>query len=211
MIGRVRIAIVGFGLIGGSIARALGRREAAPTLGERIELAAWSRTADGPQAALAEGVVQRAPATLGETLRGAELVVLAAPPLACLELLDGLAGPLADALATGATVTDVAEYEAGRSATPGRRRSPCASSAGTRWPAASATGSSAAEADLFVEPALGGRLRGAVAEPGESTGSSASPGPAGRVRSGWVRPTTTPPLRRSATLHSSSPPRSSKR
>lgn len=108
MIGRVRIAIVGFGLIGGSIARALGRREAAPTPGGRIELAAWSPTTAGPRAALGEGVLERAPDTLRETLTGAELVVLAAPPLDCLALLDELAGPLSDALATGATITDVA-------------------------------------------------------------------------------------------------------
>ncbi len=164
MIGRVRIAIVGFGLIGGSIARALGRREAAPTLGERIELAAWSRTADGPQAALREGVVQRAPATLGETLRGAELVILAAPPLACLELLDGLAGPLADALATGATVTDVASTKLAI----GARADALALRFVGGHPMAGRerTGSSAAEADLFVD-APWVVTPGAVAETGD--------------------------------------------
>jgi prephenate dehydrogenase len=53
-------------------------------------------------------VIQRAAGTLAETIEGADLVVLAAPPSACLELLDELAGPLRESLAPGATLTDVA-------------------------------------------------------------------------------------------------------
>ena len=108
MIGRVRIAIVGFGLIGGSIARALRRTDGPAVRGEPITVAAWSRRPDGPRAALAEGVVDAAPATLGSTVEGADLVVLAAPPLAALELLDALAGPLGAGLAADATISDVA-------------------------------------------------------------------------------------------------------
>jgi prephenate dehydrogenase len=151
MIGRVRMAIVGFGLIGGSIARALRRREAAPTIGERIELAAWSRSPSGPSAALAEGILDRAPESLAEVLRGAELIVLAAPPLACLALLDELAGPLREAVATGATVTDVASSK--------QAIVDHADVLGLRFVGGhpltgrEATGYEAAEADLFVDHA----------------------------------------------------------
>ncbi len=107
LIAPLRIAIVGFGLIGGSIARAL-RRAAASADGSPFEIAAWSPSAAGPRAALAEGMIDRAPGTLAETIRGADLVVLAAPPSACLELLDELAGPLREYLAPAATLTDVA-------------------------------------------------------------------------------------------------------
>ncbi len=104
----MRVAIIGFGLIGGSIARALHRADGAATDGQTFEVAAWSRSVAGPLAALAEGVVDRAPGTLVQTLEGADLVVLAAPPLTCLALLDELAGPLRGSLAPGATMTDAA-------------------------------------------------------------------------------------------------------
>lgn len=108
MIGRVRIAIVGFGLIGGSIARALRRPEAARIVPEGIELAAWSRRAAGPGLALAAGIVDEAPLDLVTTASGADLVVIAAPPIASIELLRELAGPLRTRLAAAAVVTDVA-------------------------------------------------------------------------------------------------------
>jgi prephenate dehydrogenase len=57
---------------------------------------------------LAVGVLDAAPDSLVEVLECADLIVLAAPPLACLDLLDQIAGPLRPALAPGATVTDVA-------------------------------------------------------------------------------------------------------
>jgi prephenate dehydrogenase len=111
MIAAVRIAIVGYGLIGGSIARAL-RRAVPPgegrSDGTRPMIAAWSRHSDGPRAMLAAGVLDAAPDSLVEVLECADLIVLAAPPLACLDLLDQIAGPLRPALAPGATVTDVA-------------------------------------------------------------------------------------------------------
>jgi prephenate dehydrogenase len=108
MIGRVRIAILGFGLIGGSIARALRSGGGAAIRDGRHSIAAWSRRPDGPRTALDEGVLDAAPADLGSTLEDAELVVLATPPLACLDLLDELAGRLRAALPPGATVSDVA-------------------------------------------------------------------------------------------------------
>ena len=111
MIGVVRIAIVGFGLIGGSIARAL-RRPAAETRpdddAERPWIAAWSPSRGGPDRALSEGTVDAAPMTLAGAIADAELVVLAAPPLACLDLLAQLAGSSTGLLGAAATLTDVA-------------------------------------------------------------------------------------------------------
>jgi prephenate dehydrogenase len=140
----VRIAIVGFGLIGGSVARALRRLDVPPAAGPAFEIAAWGRSGAGPLAAMAEGVVDRAPTTLAATLEDAELVVLAAPPLACLELLDELAGPLRRSLAPGATLTDVASTKAAIVARADGHRlafvggHPMAGSERTGYPAASA-------------------------------------------------------------------------
>ncbi|HSS36158.1 MAG TPA: prephenate dehydrogenase/arogenate dehydrogenase family protein, partial [Patescibacteria group bacterium] len=145
----MRIAIVGFGLIGGSIARGLARPGAAASLAGPVDLAAWSLTSAGTRAALADGVIGRAPATLGETVDGADLVVLAAPPLDCLDLLDELGGALVGALAAGATITDVASTKAvviERADRLGLRFV-----GGHPMAGRDATGYAAAEADLFVD------------------------------------------------------------
>jgi prephenate dehydrogenase len=105
----VRVAIIGFGLIGGSMARALRRPGAAPLGGERPSIAAWSPSRAGPLAALTDGSVDAAPAALAETLEGADLVVLAGPPMACLALLDDLGGSESRRrLGSDAVITDVA-------------------------------------------------------------------------------------------------------
>jgi prephenate dehydrogenase len=96
----MKLAFLGLGQIGGSIARA------ASAAGFATRITAWSPSGTGPRAAAADGVVPAASA--GEAIRGADLIVLAAPPLACLELLDELAGPLAAHLAPDAVITDVA-------------------------------------------------------------------------------------------------------
>jgi prephenate dehydrogenase len=98
----MRVAILGFGLIGGSIARALAAS------GTEWSVAAWSPTGGGPRAAQADGTIGAAPATIEDTITGANLVILAAPPLACLELLGRLGGSLRDSLAGETVVTDVA-------------------------------------------------------------------------------------------------------
>ena len=111
MIGVVHIAILGFGLIGGSIAHALRRTSVdtgAQDAAGRTWIAAWSRHRTGPDTALADGVIDDAPRTLAATVAGAELVVLAAPPLACLDLLAELAAPSAGQLGLAVTLTDVA-------------------------------------------------------------------------------------------------------
>lgn len=101
----MRIALLGLGLIGGSVARAVRRA------GED-RLVAWTPSGSGPAAALAAGVVDVAAPTPEAALDGAELVVLAASPLDCLELIDRLAGPWRAALRPDATVTDVASTKA---------------------------------------------------------------------------------------------------
>jgi arogenate dehydrogenase (NADP+) len=99
----VRVAFLGLGLIGGSVARAIRRDvDAAATL------VAWTPAGSGPRAALAEGVLDGVATDPADAIEGADLVVLAAPATTCLELVGRLGGPLRSALAPGATVTDVA-------------------------------------------------------------------------------------------------------
>jgi prephenate dehydrogenase len=104
----MRIAFLGIGLLGGSIARAL---RLAPG-GDDLHLVAWSPGGDGPTAAHAAGVIDATATTPGAAIRDAALVVLAAPPLACIDLLERLGADLRSSLAPGATVTDVASTKA---------------------------------------------------------------------------------------------------
>jgi prephenate dehydrogenase len=98
----MRVALLGFGLIGGSIARSL-RRDAGDW-----SIAAWSPSGDGPGRARDEGVVDAASASPDEAVRDADLVVLAGPPLAILDVIDELGrGALAAALRANTVVTDV--------------------------------------------------------------------------------------------------------
>jgi prephenate dehydrogenase len=99
----MRVAILGFGLIGGSVARALHAR--AP--GDWT-VTAWSPSGDGPRQAQDAGEIDRAAGTIAQSVEAAEQIVLAAPPIECLDLLDQLGGPLRRAVPEGAVVTDVA-------------------------------------------------------------------------------------------------------
>jgi prephenate dehydrogenase len=98
----VRVAFLGLGLIGGSVARVL-RRDVAAT----ATIVAWTPTGAGPRAAHAAGVLDRVASDPAAAIEGAELIVLAAPATASIELVERLAGPLRSALAPDATVTDV--------------------------------------------------------------------------------------------------------
>jgi prephenate dehydrogenase len=102
--GVVRLSILGFGLIGGSIARSLHER-CEPG---QWRVTAWSRSRGPVEQAVTDGAVAVAAATVGEAVRDAEIVVLAAPPLICLDLIDMLAGPLRGSMPEDCTVTDVA-------------------------------------------------------------------------------------------------------
>jgi prephenate dehydrogenase len=95
-----RVAFLGFGLIGGSIALAL--REA----GYRGAIVAWTPRGNGPAEGLRRGLVDAAPPSAAAAIDQGELIVLAGPPLA---VTASLADPdLARVAGAGATVTDVA-------------------------------------------------------------------------------------------------------
>ncbi|MGZ3588328.1 MAG: prephenate dehydrogenase [Candidatus Limnocylindrales bacterium] len=98
----MRVALLGLGLIGGSIARALAAAGG-------WHVVAWSRTREGPRRALAEGIVAAVAERPDAAVAEAELVVLAAPPLANLALVR-LVGPAVAAHA--ATLTDVSSAKA---------------------------------------------------------------------------------------------------
>jgi prephenate dehydrogenase len=99
----VRVAFLGLGLIGGSIARALRQDPAGGW-----SVAAWTPRGSGPREAAAAGILDLAAGTIEAAVDGADLVVLAAPPGECLALLDELAGPVAPFLAPDVVITDVA-------------------------------------------------------------------------------------------------------
>jgi prephenate dehydrogenase len=100
----MRVALLGFGLIGGSIARAL--REAPDR--DAWHVTAWSPSGDGPRRAAADGVIADASGDAARAMRDAELVVLAAPPGATLDRLEWLARASGTTLDPAAVVTDVA-------------------------------------------------------------------------------------------------------
>jgi len=100
----MRVAILGFGLIGGSLARALS----VAADHESWSVAAWSPTGQGTRQAAADGAIELAAASAAEALEGRELVVLAAPPTATLTLIERLGNGLNVALDPGAVITDVA-------------------------------------------------------------------------------------------------------
>lgn len=95
----MRVAFLGLGLIGGSLALA--------TRSPDRHVVAWSPRGDGPRAALAAGAIDEVAATREDAVRGADLVILAAPPLEVIRLV-GWLGVERASLAAGATVTDVA-------------------------------------------------------------------------------------------------------
>ena len=141
----MRLVIIGFGLIGGSIARAVRGRT---PVGDRWSIAAWSPSGRGPSVALEEGIVDLAPARIEDALAGADLVVIAAPPLACLEMLALLADRGPAALPTGTIVTDVASTKRAIVERATELRLPFVG--GHPMAGSERSGFAAASADLFV-------------------------------------------------------------
>jgi len=74
--------------------------------GDPWRVAGWTRTEAARRAAGRDGI--DVAASTSAAIGGADVVILAVPPLACLELLDEIAGPLHDAVAADAVITDVA-------------------------------------------------------------------------------------------------------
>jgi prephenate dehydrogenase len=140
-----RIAFLGFGLIGGSVAKAL--RAASTADGGSLRLVAWTPEGTGPRAGLAAGILDVAAPDAAAALDGAGLVILAAPPLGVLELLDDLAGPLRNSLAADVTITDVASTKAAISDRAARRGLPFVG--GHPMAGRDESGVAASSADLF--------------------------------------------------------------
>ncbi|MBI2764263.1 MAG: prephenate dehydrogenase/arogenate dehydrogenase family protein [Chloroflexi bacterium] len=107
-----QIAFLGFGLIGGSIARALARPGSGPSPTGRPRLIAWTPTGNGPERALAEGVIDRTAASPADAIDGADLVVIAAPPIESIALVRRLGTDLAAHLGPECLVTDVTSTKA---------------------------------------------------------------------------------------------------
>jgi prephenate dehydrogenase len=100
----MHLAFIGFGLIAGSIARAIRADPAS----RDWTMAAWSPSGNGPRQAVADGVLDVAATSPESAIPGADLVVLAGPATVCLADLDRLAGPWRGLLSPDAVITDVA-------------------------------------------------------------------------------------------------------
>lgn len=96
------VAIVGLGVMGGSLARALASAPNAPTI------VGWSPDADEREAAHREGVISTAAPSVEAAMVDADLVVLATPLAATLALLATVVATASEE----ATVTDVASLKA---------------------------------------------------------------------------------------------------
>lgn len=138
-----RIAFIGFGLIGGSIALAL--REA----GAKAPLVAWTPEGTGPAEGLRRGILDEAPRNAAAALEGAGLVILAGPPRSVMAHLQHLGGPMRRFLTPDTTVTDVASTKALIVATAEDLRIPFVG--GHPMAGRETTGVRAATADLFVD------------------------------------------------------------
>jgi len=98
-----RIAIIGLGLIGGSIGLALKRSSI-----KELHVVGTARTRDTLQRAKKLGAIDEEARTAGEAVRDARLVIIAAPILATRPLFE----EIAPALLPGAIVTDVGSTKA---------------------------------------------------------------------------------------------------
>lgn len=96
------VAILGLGVMGGSLARALME------LADKPRVTGWSPNVEERKDALAAGAVDAAPEAWEEAVRDAELVVLAAPLGASCALL----ARVAEAAPAAGTLSDVASLKA---------------------------------------------------------------------------------------------------
>ena len=99
----VRLSLLGFGLIGGSIARALAERDPASWV-----VTAWSRTREDAARGLADGVLAAVASDPESAADASDLTVLAASPTANLELVDRVGPVVARA---GGLLSDVSSVQ----------------------------------------------------------------------------------------------------
>ena len=97
-----RLCIIGVGLIGGSLARALRAADAVD------EVVGYGRSVENLDEAVRLGVIDWAAASPAAAVRDADMVVVAVPIGATREILD----QIRDALAPGAVITDVGSVKA---------------------------------------------------------------------------------------------------
>jgi prephenate dehydrogenase len=137
-----RIAFLGLGLIGGSIALALR------AAGSGARLVAWTPTLAGPEEALRAGAIDDVAVVPDAAVADAGLVILAGPPLDVVAMLDRESGPWAS-LAGDTVVTDVASSKARVMAAAEHAGLPFVG--GHPMAGRETSGFTAASADLFVD------------------------------------------------------------
>lgn len=98
-----RLAIIGTGLIGGSLARALR------VAGDVNEIIGYGRHPDKLQTAVDLGVIDRGCVTVAEAVEDADVVVVATP----VGVMDGIFSQLAQAITEEAIITDVGSVKTG--------------------------------------------------------------------------------------------------
>jgi len=96
---KVRVAIIGLGLIGGSIGLAL-KNVSEPGW----EIVGYVRRSEAASMALSLGVIDRAETNLSEAVKGVDLVIIATPVLT----VRGILSQIANHLSPGCIVTDTA-------------------------------------------------------------------------------------------------------
>lgn len=166
----MRVAIVGLGLIGGSLGLALRR--------EGVEVVGYARRREVGQTALSLGAVDRATDGLLTAVEGAEVVFLATPVMAMRPVMAALASGLDE----GCIVTDVGSTKAQVLAWAGELLPPSVSFVGGHPMAGTElSGIEAADADLFqgctycIAPAAGAATSAADTIEGLARRVGASP------------------------------------
>jgi prephenate dehydrogenase len=95
----VRVALIGLGLIGGSIGLSLKQLSKSG-----FDIVGYVRRPEVASTALSSGVVDKTETSFAETVKGADLVIIATPVLTIKEILSQIAGHLL----AGCVVTDTA-------------------------------------------------------------------------------------------------------
>ena len=101
------IAFLGLGLVGGSIVRALRASGDDGRPGRDIRITGWTPDGRGPALAARDGIIDLAAPGPAEAIEDADLVVIAASPVATIRLIGRLGADLREALSATAVVTDV--------------------------------------------------------------------------------------------------------